>query len=167
MYITETTENVKKIFEDLNKLDDVGKLKIVLYTFNALNNNLINNKNEINPNLLEDDDLEIFNMTLLGFEENHCTVFLQYNVMLINTITNSKDIYEDNGHIIGLKFTKEEQKIISSFEKLEYNEKLDVFKELFIEYDNQTYFNEKITMVTFNSNMTGFDIAREIDKFKI
>ena len=51
MYITETTINVKNVFEKVEELNDIGKVKFILYTFGLLNNNQINNKNEINPTL--------------------------------------------------------------------------------------------------------------------
>ena len=41
MYITETTENVKKLIEELEKKDDINKLKFLIYIFGLLNNNQI------------------------------------------------------------------------------------------------------------------------------
>lgn len=166
MYITETTENVKRIFESLNELNDISKLKIILYTFGLLNNDQINSKNEVNPNLVEDDKLIIFNMQSLGFDDNYCNVFLQYNIMLYNVITKTKNVYEDNGNVIGLEYNELEQAIIKIFESLTFKEKLDVFSELIIEYDNETYFKEKITMVSFSSEEDGFSIANRIQHFK-
>lgn len=167
MYITNTTENVKKIFEDISKFDDISKIKFILYTFGLLNNNQINDKNEANPNLMDEDDLVIFNMTMLGMSNNACSVFLAYNVMLYNVLTETNNVYLDDTNVIGLEYNEAESKLISKFEKLTYNEKLDVFKELFITYDNNTYFESDINIMTFNSNMSGFDIAKEIDQFKI
>ena len=62
MYITNTTENVKKLIEELAKQNDISKLKFLIYIFNLLNNDQINNKNEANPNLTEDDDMKVFNL---------------------------------------------------------------------------------------------------------
>lgn len=167
MYITDTTENVKKIFENISKLDDIGKIKFVLYTYGLLNNNQINDKNEPNPDLMGEEDLVIFNMTMLGMSSNACSVFLAYNIMLYNELTKTKNVYLDNTNVIGLEYDEMESSIISQFEKLTYNEKLDVFKELFITYDNNTYFKNNINIMTFNSNKNGFDIAKEIEQFKI
>lgn len=167
MYITDTTENVKKIFENISKLDDIGKIKFVLYTYGLLNNNQINDKNEPNPDLMDEEDLVIFNMTMLGMSSNACNVFLAYNIMLYNELTKTKNVYLDNTNVIGLEYDEMESNIISQFEKLTYNEKLDVFKELFITYDNNTYFKNNINIMTFNSEKNGFDIAREIEQFKI
>lgn len=165
MYITDTTDNVKKLFENLEDFDDISKIKFILYVFNLLNNNLINEKNETNPNLI-DDNLNVFNMELLGMSNNACTIFLQYNIMLFNNLTKSNSLLEDNGNVIGLKFNEKEKKVIKLFDSLEYNEKLDVFKELFITYDNNTFFKKNINILSFSSSMSGFDIANLIDKFK-
>lgn len=165
MYITDTTDNVKKLFENLEDFDDISKIKFILYVFNLLNNNLINEKNETNPNLM-DDNLNVFNMELLGMSNNACTIFLQYNIMLFNILTKSNSLLEDNGNVIGLKFNEKEKRVIKLFDSLEYNEKLDVFKEIFITYDNNTFFKKNINILSFSSSMSGFDIANLIDKFK-
>lgn len=166
MYITETTDNVKNIFEQLQKLSDIGKLRFLLYTYGLLNNNQINNKNEKNPDLIEDDDLIIFNMQLLGFNNNQCTTFLQYLVMINNLINDKNKIYEDDANVIGIEFEYDELKVISMFEKLNFLEKLDVFSELFIKYDNDTYFENEIATLSWDKNLSGFDIAKIIQNVK-
>lgn len=166
MYITETTDNVKNIFEQLQKLSDIGKLRFLLYTYGLLNNNQINNKNEKNPDLIEDDDLIIFNMQLLGFNNNQCTTFLQYLVMINNLINDKNKIYEDGANVIGIEFEYGELKVISMFEKLNFLEKLDVFSELFIKYDNDTYFENEIATLSWDKNLSGFDIAKIIQNIK-
>lgn len=166
MYITDTTENVRKLIEELEQKDDVNKLKFLIYIFGLLNNNQINDKNEENPNLIEDEDMKIFTLELLGMSANANTVFLQYLVMLHNMLTNSKEVYEDNGNVIGVKYSEDDKKIASQFEKLTFKEKLDIFKELFIRYDNDTYFEEKINILSFDSKLSGFDMAKLIDNYK-
>lgn len=166
MYITETTDNVKNIFEQLQKLSDIGKLRFLLYTYGLLNNNQINNKNEKNPDLIEDDDLIIFNMQLLGFNNNQCTTFLQYLVMINNLINDKNKIYEDGANVIGIEFEDDELKVISMFEKLNFLEKLDAFSELFIKYDNDTYFENEIATLSWDKNLSGFDIAKIIQNIK-
>lgn len=166
MYITDTTDNVRDLIEKIEKKDDLSKLKFLIYIFGLLNNNQINDKNEVNPNLIEDDDMKIFNLEVVGLSPNACTILLQYFTMLYNGITNTSDAYEDNGSVLGIKHNKEDKIIVSQFEKLDFNEKLDVFSEIVIRYDNETYFDEKITMVNFDSKMSGFDIAKLIQKNK-
>lgn len=166
MYITDTTDNVRNLFEELEEIDDLNKLKFLIYIFGLLNNNQINDKNETNPNLIEDDDLEIFTLDILGLTNNACAIFLQFLIIIYNGITNTKDAYEDNGNILGIKYEDIDNKLASQFEKMNYNEKLDVFKEIFIRYDNETYFYNKIPTIKMDSNLSGFDIAKIIDDFK-
>jgi hypothetical protein len=166
MYITETTENVKKLIEELEKKDDITKLKFLIYIFGLLNNSQINDKNEANPDLFENDDIKIFTLDMVGLSENACTILLEYFVMLYNGLTNTKDAYEDNGNVLGIVYDKEDKKLDSQFEKLDFNEKLDVFSEIIIRYDNETYFDKKLTIISFDSKSSGFDIAKMIKNYK-
>lgn len=75
MYITQTTDNVKKLIKELEKKEDLNKLKFLIYIFGLLNNNQINDKNEANPNLVENDDMKILSLELLGMSENANTIF--------------------------------------------------------------------------------------------
>ena len=166
MYITETTETVKKLIEEIENKDDITKLKFLIYIFGLLNNNQINDKNEANPDLIDDNDIKIFTLDMAGLSENACTILLEYFVMLYNGLTNTKDAYEDNGNVLGIIYNDEDIKLDSQFEKLDYNEKLDVFSEIIIRYDNETYFENKITIISFESKSSGFDIANMIKKYK-
>ena len=166
MYITNTTDNVRKLIEKLEQKDDLSKLNFLIYIFGLLNNNQINDKNEVNPDLIEDDDMKILSMEAMGLPNNYCTILLQYFVMVYKIKTNTNNIYEDNGNVIGIEYSDEDKEIASEFEKLNFNEKLDIFSEIIIRYDNETYFNEKITMLTFDSNSNGFDFAKRIQDFK-
>lgn len=166
MYITETTGRVRIFFGVLLKLDDKSKMAVLLYLFSKLNCNQINDKDEPNPDLSEDDDINIFTFSSLGFPENANTVFLQYLVMVYNILTSSKDAYEDNGNVLGIKLDEIDKKIASDFEKLNFNEKLDVFSEIIIRYDNETYFKDKLTILTFDSKSDGYAIAKMIKDYK-
>lgn len=166
MYITETTENVKKLIEELEKKNDITKLKFLIYIFGLLNNSQINDKNEANPDLVENDDIKIFTLDMVGLSENACTILLEYFVMLYNGLTNTKDAYEDNGNVLGIVYDKEDKRLDSQFEKLDFNEKLDVFSEIIIRYDNETYFDKKLTIISFDSKSSGFDIAKMIKNCK-
>ena len=166
MYITNTTENVRKLIEELAKQNDISKLKFLIYIFNLLNNDQINNKNEANPNLTEDDDMKVFNLQSIGLSPNACTILLQYFVMILNGRTDSKDAYEDNGTVIGINYNEEDKHIASQFERLGYNEKLDAFSEVIIRYDNETYFAEKTLVLSLDSKLDGFNFAKMIKNFK-
>ena len=166
MYITNTTEDVRKLVEELETTSDLTKLKFLIYIFDLLNNNQINDKNESNPDLVEDDDMTIFDSEVIGLSKNACTILLQYFAMLYNGATDSKDAYEYNGNVIGIYLDKEDKEIASKFEKLNFNEKLDVFSEVIIRYDNETYFKEKTLVISLGLTLSGFDIANQIQTFK-
>lgn len=166
MYITNTTDNVRDLFDRIDNLEDVNKLEILMSIFNLINNNQINNKNEENPNLKEENDLVIFNMESLGFTSNYCTIFLQYNLMLYNSISEINKLYEKDGNVMGFDYSKEEIEIISCFEKLAFNEKLDVIAELIIRYDNETYLKKCKSNASFDNNRSGFEIAKSIMNYK-
>lgn len=162
MYITNVTDDVRILFENLDKVDDYNRLNFLLYTFNSLNNNQINNKNEANPNLVEDNHLIVFNFDNIGYSNEVCDIFLHYLVMVNNIISYDK-LYIDCGNVIGLNY---DNRIISSFEKLNFIDKIDVISELIIRYDNKTYFNEQLEVVSFDSELSGYDIAYLIIKYK-
>lgn len=166
MYITETTNNVRNLMKNLEVMDDISKLKFIMYIFGLLKNKHINSKNEVNPDLIEDDELVIFDLNSIGIDNNVIENLLRHFMSLYNKTFNSKDLYELNGNIIGLKFNDKELAIISQFEKLEFIEKLDVFSEIFIRYDNETYF-ENINNVGLNIDLDGYAIADLIQKFKL
>lgn len=166
MYITNTTEDVKKLVDELEATSDLTKLKFLVYIFGLLNNNQINDKNESNPDLIGNDDMTIFNSEAIGLTTNACTILLQYFAMLYNGMTDSKDAYEDNGNILGINYSKEDKNLASKFEKLKFNEKLDVFSEIIIRYDNETYFNDKTLVLSLDSKLSGYDIALLIGKLK-
>ena len=164
MYITETTENVRKLIEEIENKNDITKLKFLIYIFGLLNNNQINDKNEANPDLIEDDEMEIFTLESVGLSSNAFTILLEYFVMLYNGLTFTKDAYEDNGNVLGIVYDK---KLDSQFEKLNYNEKLDVFSEIIIRYDNETYFEKKITVLSFDLKANGFELVHLIQNKKV
>lgn len=166
MYITETTDNVRKLMEEIEHQEDISKLKFLIYIFGLLNNNQINDKNEANPDLMEDNNVKIFNLESIGLPFNACTVLLQYFVMLYNGITNTKDIYEDTGNIIGVDYSSEEKTLLAKFEKLGFNEKLDIFSEIIIRCDNETYFKSNIVIPMFDSTSNGYAIAKRIKSLK-
>ena len=87
MYITDATEKTRMVMDEvLLKLSDESKMKLLLYLFSELNHNQINSKNEVNPDLVEDDDMIVFNLESLGFNVQEGELFLRYNVELYNYI---------------------------------------------------------------------------------
>ena len=166
MYITNVSEEVSKLFFYIEKLNDESKLKILIYIFNSISNNQINDRNETNPDLMLDDDLKILKFSYIGLNDNHCEIFIEYLISIYNMMNKYDKAIYINNKVEGLIYTEEEKIIIHMFENLSFNDKLDIIRELFIRYDNETYFKNKITIITFNSKLNGYDIANNILKFK-
>ena len=168
MYITETTENVKKNYMEVEKLDDIRKIKFLIYVTGLINNNQINSKNEINPSTLEDDDLDIFNFETIGYDNAFGENFLHYYVDAYKKQTNDNEkILEENGNAIGINYNDADKKVISQFMNLNFNEKLYLISELFIRIDNETYFSTLILPAPLSLELSGFDIANIIKKVKV
>ena len=102
----------------------------------------------------------------MGLSDNYCEIFIQYLISVYNIMNKYDKVMYIENNVNGLVYTEEEKIIIYMFENLSFNDKLDIIRELFIRYDNETYFKDKITMVTFDSKLNGFDIANNILKFK-
>lgn len=186
MYITNATKATRMVMDEvLLKLSDESKMKLLLYLFSELNHNQINSKNEVNPDIVEDDDMIIFNLESLGFNVQEAELFLKYNVGLYNYIkqkiykaetengadNQNKAIKEekllvDDGYVVGLDYSPLESATIHMFEKLSFSEKIDFIAEIMIRYDNRTYFRYYQTGVGFTEDLTGFEIARRIMEFK-
>lgn len=166
MYISNVGEDVSKLFSYIEKLNDESKLKVLIYILNIINNNQINDRNETNPELLLDDDLKILKFSFIGLNDNHCEIFIKYLISVYSIMNKYDKVMYIENNVEGLVYTEEEKIIIYKFENLSFNDKLDIIRKLFIRYDNETYFKNKITMVTFDSKLDGFDIANNIIKFK-
>lgn len=161
MYITNTTDNVKKLFEKIDNLEEKSKLEYLIYVFDSVYNHHINSKNSVNPDL-DEDDIEIFDFESIGLSNAMCSDFIEYLLSIYSKEENKSYLYDD-GNIHGIEYENINNNIISDFEKLSFNEKLDVIAELLIEYDNRAYFNYNCVFEFYQS---GFDIAREVQEYK-
>lgn len=72
----------------------------------------------------------------------------------------------ENGNIYGIEYKENIKKIISEFENLSFNEKLDILGEIFIRYANNTYFKENISNQKLNFSYTRIVLAYRIKQFK-
>ena len=166
MYVTETTKNVRELFEELENIEDISRLKFLLYIFDLLNNDQINNKKEVNPSTIDDEDLEIFTFESMGLSRELCEIFLLWHVAVFNHSSREKKVYIDNGNVLGIEYSKNEEKILSTFEQLTFEEMLDVFSEFFIRYDNETFFKRIKDIIRIEDNLNGFDVAKLIQDYK-
>lgn len=163
MYITETTNDVKKLIEKLEKMDDCQIIKFLIYVFEGLYNNQINNLNEFNPSLIEDDDIVFFRLSLIGLSENLEFTLLSNLLNIYNRLYDKK-AYESLGNIFGIDYTNLDMKLQSKYEKLLFVEKLDLLSEIFIRLGNFTLFKDQSNFI--NLDISEYEIAYLIQNFK-
>ena len=161
MYISDVSENIRNLFEKLESKEIKDKLEFLIYVIDSIYNGHINEKNSANPSL-EEDDIEIFSFEDIGLENKMCSDLVEF---LLSLHDNRDNIMYDNGAIIGIDYNGCND-IIIKFENLTFEEKLDVIAELMIEYDNDTYFNNDLKMSILKLNVSGYDIAEDIKKYK-
>lgn len=165
MYIANLSKDVKEIFEMLEKEGDKNRIKFLLYIFNNISNNLINNKNTITPNIDEDEELEVLTFEIMGLTYIGEAI-LEVITAVHNSYFRNEGVLEvECGLVKGIKYNKKIKSIITLFEKLSYIDKLDFIRELIIRYDNETYFKE-IRLLPLLVKKSGYDIARDIEKYK-
>ncbi len=141
MYLKNTTNEVKEITEKIYELDKENKLKIISYILNLWNNNQINSLNETNPDLLDDSiDINIFNPSNIGY----CCL-----------VTKLKE-YWNHTYKLHHLYRKEYKSIIPLFEKLSFEEKIDVLAEIFLILEHDELLTDDID---------GYEIARMITKY--
>lgn len=166
MYITDTTNNVRDIIESFDIKNDYGKMKVMMYIFEKIDNGQINSKNIANPNIGDNEDIEIFTFERIELTNKTCDILLQFFTMAFRELYKENVQYVDN-HFIGLDYNEKDKIILSQFEKLSYNEKLDVISELVIRYNNNSMFKNQEIHIPFNDDVDGFELARLIQKLKI
>lgn len=111
-------------------------------------------------------DNEILRFERIELTNNTCDILLQFFAMAFRELYKENVQYVDN-HFIGLDYNEKDKIILSQFEKLSYNEKLDVISELVIRYNNNSMFKNQEIHIPFNDDVDGFELARLIQKLKI
>lgn len=111
-------------------------------------------------------DNEILRFERIELTNNTCDILLQFFAMAFRELYKENVQYVDN-HFIGLDYDEKDKIILSQFEKLSYNEKLDVISELVIRYNNNSMFKNQEIHIPFNDDVDGFEWAGLIQKLKI
>lgn len=62
--------------------------------------------------LLEEDDMKILSLNMLGMSLNANTIFPQRLFMLHNIMINAKDAYGDRCNVIGVKYNEKDKKLV-------------------------------------------------------
>ena len=118
-------------------------------------------------NYKETDDLDIFNFETIGYNNAFGESFLHYYVDAYKKQSkNNETILEEDGNAVGINYDDVDTKIISQFMNLIFKEKLDLISELFIRIDNETYFKALILPAPLSLELSGFNIASIIKKYK-
>ena len=152
------------MFEKFESEDDICKLKFLIYVMEKLYNKQINSKNISNPNLLGDsEDLVVLDNNILDFSDNFLEKFIYENMKFYNKVTNN-NLYLMDGNVIKMNYKNNEKNLISDFEKLNFSEKIDVVSELFIRYDDNTYYEEDKCLELFAN---GFELAYLLQNNKL
>lgn len=77
MYI-KTNDYVKEFFTKLLNEDNFKKLEFMIYVVDFIKNDMVNEKNEVNVNLV-DEEINVFNFKTVGYlnnEEDNLIVYL-------------------------------------------------------------------------------------------
>ncbi len=159
MYIADTTDLVRDLFSNLEKLNENERNDFSLYLFNCINCNQINIRNEVNSQLIID-DIETFNFNIIGFSNDDIEYIIFQLLQLHNKDIKSKYVY-DRGNVLGIEYKTNTIKNISYFERLSFFEKLDVIAEMIIRI-----FNSKI-IKPLNNDFNEYVMAREICRYKL
>lgn len=161
MFITNITENVTTIIEELEQMNDIQKNKFLIYLFERLYNGQINDLNETNPLLHENDDILIFHLSLIGCS---CEYVLLSNFLDDYNKKSEKVAFESSGHVLGINYSKNEKSLHSKYEKLLFKDKLDLLSEIFIKCGNSTFFKDQSYLEKIE--IDGYEIARLIQNYK-
>ena len=163
MYLSNTSKKVKDLFNLFEEQNNIVRGEISIYIFEEWNNNLINEKNEINPQTT-DEDYEIFNPTSIILSENFAHSLASVILENMNKELEKKQLVGIDD-FLKINLSDNSKKIISLFEKLDFIEKIDVIAELLIRYDNDElleghYYLPKMSIES------GYDIAIAIKDYK-
>ena len=133
---------IKNLIESLDDLEKKDQIKFICYVLDSWDNNLINSFNTSNHDL-EDTNIEIFNPLVIGYSNNlikEIKCYLNYNY-------NSFYRFYQKGI----------EDVLSNFEKLSYEDKVIILKELFL-------FLEQNNLLP--DNIDGYIVARNIMNYQ-
>jgi len=163
MYLSNTSKKVKDLFNLFEEHNNIVRSEVSIYIFEEWNNNLINERNEVNPQAT-DEDYEIFNPTSIILSDHFGHSLASIILRLMNRELDKKQLVGEDD-FLKINLTDFSKKIISKFEKLDFIEKIDVIAELLIRYDNEELL-EGYNHLPKISTDSGYDIALAIKEYK-
>lgn len=155
MYI-KTNNYVIDFFSKFEKEKNIKKLEFMVYIIDSIKNDLVNEKNIVNINLI-DEEVNVFNFKTIGYMNNEEDNLIEYLLSVFSRET-GLSITHDNS-VINYDFDNVSEYIFL-FERSTFFEKLDVIAELFIRYDYDTLFNNEYMSIF--PNISGYDFANNI-----
>lgn len=162
MYLSNTSNKVKDLFERLEEFKNTTKFEVCIYLFEEWNNGLINEKNETNPSAT-DEDFEIFKPTNVGLSEHFAHSIGTLLLGIMNNFTEANQQLTDD--LLTINLDDDAKQWVSTYEKLDFSEKIDVIGELLIRYDNEELF-EGLYHFPVLSEDDGFNVALNIKDYK-
>ena len=162
MYLSNTSKKVKDLFDRFEQFKNTTKLEICIYLFEEWNNGLINEKNITNPTTT-DEDYEIFKPINVGLSEHFGHSIGCILLGVLNNFTDEVQVITDD--LLSIRLDKDANNWISTYEKIDFSEKIDVIGELLIRNDNEELY-EGLTHFPVISEDDAFNIALNIKDYK-
>ena len=162
MYLTNTSNKVKDLFDRFEQLKNTTKFEICIYLFEEWNNGLINDKNITNPTTT-DEDFEIFKPTDVGLSYHFGHSIGSILLGVLNNFTEEVQVITDD--LLSIRLDEDAKNWLSAYEKIDFSEKIDVIGELLIRYDNEELF-EGLTHFPVISEDDAFNIVLNIKDYK-
>lgn len=168
MYLTNCSNDVRNYFNELEKVSELSRLKVMAKICEYWSLGQINNQNIPNPHLVEDDDsLKIFLSEDIG-QDNHfafsIAIYLLCNIVKQEqkelptiVIQNSIDEY--------ITYHQQENKLLSMFGDLSFKGQIITLAELIIRLDNKELAPNIIDFTKNNPITNGYEIARNIQDY--
>lgn len=169
MNITKTSQKVYDLFNKFDELNDEERLEVNIIIFEEWSRDLINSKNTTDVSKYDDEEINIFNPTILGLQNNIGSLCSKIFLMVLNNSLkeNKKPIAEiENLDPLSLKLSNNSSKWISIYEKLSFIEKIDTLTEIIIRYYNETLFEMEKGLPKIDSSINEYNIAEIIKKYK-
>lgn len=164
MFIINSSREVKTIMECVDSLKDYQKLQVFIPIFEQWSNNQINDKNEANPDLIDEEEIIIFNPSSIELDnvfgislvgEIYLFLVQKYSIKASEIVSESFDMQ--------LVHDREELQVLKKFERLSFKDKIDVVVEIILLLGN---FKIKGAGNEIMDSKICFDIARKILDYK-
>lgn len=94
MYI-KTNDYVKEFFNKFENENNLKKLEFMVYIVDSIKNDMVNEKNEVNVNLI-DEEINVFNFKTIGYLNNEEDNLIEYLLSVFYKKTGVSIIYDSS-----------------------------------------------------------------------